>query len=39
MHDKMREIETYQRKKSTLRPKIDWAVIWSERKVFEKVRS
>ena len=24
MHDKMREIESYQRKKSTLRPKIEW---------------
>ena len=24
MHDRMREIESYQRKKSTLRPKIEW---------------
>ena len=39
MHDKMREIESYQRKKSTWDQILSGEVIWSEREVFGKVRS
>ena len=40
MHDKMREIESYQRKKSTLRSKIEWGgdLEW-ERGVWEGEKS